>query len=63
MVACAEAMWEWVVEYQTKLKERVGRSRSGSIEGYGHGYGQDDMRAIAEMTRRDFDGLVKRFER
>jgi hypothetical protein len=68
ILACAEAMWEWVLEYQKKEKGRLGggRSRSGSVDGFGgvmvRPSTDRDLRVIAGMTRRDFDGLLAKFE-
>lgn len=70
ILACAEALWEWVLDFQAgKLKQKeVGRSRSGSIDGSSstlqprNGHATDPVKeAIAELSRSDFDALLINF--
>jgi hypothetical protein len=56
VMACAEAMWEWVVEYQKKYKDERARAAAGAV------MGDVDLRAIARMSRSDFDGILGKFE-
>ncbi|EGN98297.1 hypothetical protein SERLA73DRAFT_169293 [Serpula lacrymans var. lacrymans S7.3] len=71
ILACAEAMWEWIVDYQEHL--RSGSVTSQRAQGLGatggdgvsktDTGGQDPIKAaIAGMTRSDFDDLLIQFE-
>ena len=71
ILACSEAMWEWVVEFrETKLKEKQNvRSRSGSVNGLNGSASvprnkqpPDPVQdAIEDLTRADFDDLLSQF--
>jgi len=71
ILACAEAMWEWVLEFQAENRKRKedSRLRSGSVDrspstlrALQAGQPEDPiMTAIAELTRADFDGLLTQF--
>ena len=71
ILACSEAMWEWVVEFrETKLKEKQNvRSRSGSVNGLNGSASvprnkqpPDPVQDVIEgLTRADFDGLLNQF--
>jgi hypothetical protein len=68
ILACAEAMWEWVLEFQVEqAKEKEnGRLRSGSVGGSlqpskGGQPMDPPMVVIAELTRPEFDGLLTQF--
>jgi hypothetical protein len=65
VLACAETMWEWVMDYQKRTRAKfsaVGRSRSLQQQQPPH-TGLDPVRArISRLTRRDFDELLRRFE-
>lgn len=71
ILACSEAMWEWVVEFQeTRFKQKQNvRSRSGSVNGLNgsapvprNNQVPDLVRdAIEDLTRADFDGLLTQF--
>lgn len=77
VLACAEAMWEWVLEFQAqrrkalsrKLKETDGRPRAGSVDASTSTLHVSENRqqldpvksAIAELSRADFDGLLSQF--
>ena len=50
LVACREAMWEWVLGWQEKERERGGG---------GGGWIEEELRG---MSRAEFEGLVSRFE-
>ncbi|KAI5989071.1 hypothetical protein EDD15DRAFT_2171973, partial [Pisolithus albus] len=49
ILGCAEAMWDWVVDYQTKTKEGKREPRGAYI-------------AISELSRTEFDELLAKFE-
>lgn len=69
ILACAEAMWEWVLESQAgePNEKENNRLRSGSVGGSSSstlqcGQPADPTRiAIAELTRAEFDGLLTQF--
>lgn len=63
-LACAEAMWEWVVaEQQRHAAERAsGRGRARSVGEDADEETDVQMKAIREMTRADFDACLSRFE-
>jgi hypothetical protein len=50
IVACAEAMWEWVSEFQMR-GPRKGKEKEDGV-----------YAVILELTRARFDELVLRFE-
>jgi hypothetical protein len=61
ILACAEAMWEWVLEFQAQRAKRKGsgRLRSGSVDSSSGSQQADSTKiAIAELTRAEFDGLL-----
>ncbi|KAI6106342.1 hypothetical protein EDD16DRAFT_1490928, partial [Pisolithus croceorrhizus] len=49
ILGCTEAMWDWVVDYQTKTKEGEREPRGVYI-------------AISELSRAEFDELLAKFE-
>ncbi|KIO02665.1 hypothetical protein M404DRAFT_638821 [Pisolithus tinctorius Marx 270] len=49
ILGCAEAMWDWVVEYQTKTEE--GEREPGGV-----------YAIISELSRAEFDELLAKFE-
>lgn len=49
ILGCAEAMWDWVVDYQTKTKEGEREPRGVYI-------------AISSLSRAEFDELLAKFE-
>ncbi|KAF5385672.1 hypothetical protein D9757_005548 [Collybiopsis confluens] len=77
ILACSETMWEWVVEHQERLKKQkrtqetktAGRPRSRSIDPNHTPRRHKErersvdqtMAVIAELTREDFDDLLRRF--
>jgi len=68
ILSCAEAMWEWVLEFQaakSKTKEKSqlrGGSADGSSSTLEGGQPVDPIKAtIAELTRAEFDGLLTQF--
>ena len=70
VLGCAEAMWEWVLEYQAgQVKGENGRLRSASVgsssvtlqTSQGDQPAESTRIAIAEMTRAEFDGLLTQF--
>ena len=63
-LACAEAMWEWVVaEQQRHAAERAsGRGRSRSMGDDEEVDEDTQLKAIRELTRADFDACLSRFE-
>lgn len=63
-LACAEAMWEWVLAEQVRYAESQKRRRyHGSSYVLGHEEEEDlQIMAIREMSRADFDSCLSRFE-
>ncbi|KAF7422414.1 hypothetical protein PC9H_010570 [Pleurotus ostreatus] len=53
VLACAEAMWEWVLEYQSQDKKP--QLLSGSPKSV-------DVAALTDLAREDFDYLLSRFD-
>lgn len=71
ILACSESMWEWVMDHQKQKIEQdaskgIQRARSGSVETAlhqrRHALEPPSLGgAITELTREDFDGLLRRF--
>ncbi|VDC04420.1 unnamed protein product, partial [Peniophora sp. CBMAI 1063] len=55
LVACREAMWEWLVRWQEKEREKS----AGGGAGGGGGWIEEELRG---MSRAEFEGLIARFE-
>ncbi|KAF4577322.1 hypothetical protein EYR40_009319 [Pleurotus pulmonarius] len=53
VLACAEAMWEWVLEYQSQEKKPQLLSDSPKSV---------DVSALSDLAREDFDYLLSRFD-
>lgn len=64
VVACAEAMWEWVLEEQERWREKQEqRARQYQNEFIHEDHrGDEEMRIIRRMTRNEFDAVLTRFE-
>ncbi len=64
IVACAEAMWEWVQDEQERWREKQEqRARDHHTEFIREDHrGDEEMRIIRRMTRHEFDGILSRFE-
>ncbi|KAI0036507.1 hypothetical protein K488DRAFT_81951 [Vararia minispora EC-137] len=54
IIACREAMWEWVGRWRETRRGRRGREREREPGPFGP--------ELLEMTRADFDALLRRFE-
>jgi hypothetical protein len=74
ILACAEAMWDWVTEYQERIQMiETGRKRAGSVDG-GESHPSltmaDDSTsldveaksALETMTRAEFDSILTNFD-
>jgi hypothetical protein len=64
-LACAEAMWEWVADYQASQAALERERNRGSVDGRGPGRrSQSPMmwRAIKVLTRAEFDELLTKFD-
>jgi len=71
VLACAEAMWEWVLEFQQQrlTRREIGRARSVSIGGeplklhtsLGGETADPVKNTIAELSRSEFDALLIQF--
>jgi hypothetical protein len=71
ILACAEAMWDWVLEYQAEIKrqKKNGRVRASSmgrmssmVQFSQGGQALDSTKTtISELTRPEFDGLLTQF--
>ncbi|THV00856.1 hypothetical protein K435DRAFT_854375 [Dendrothele bispora CBS 962.96] len=69
VLGCTESMWEWVLEYQKRIhsqKKATSRARSRSIDFVPPSRPQlsSEQRlknAILNLTREEYDDLVKRF--
>ena len=77
VLACAEPMWDWVVDFQEAAVGRAGVGVGGGAASRGNagggGMGAVGRRrsmarrhpgqdALLALTRLEFDGLMKRFE-
>lgn len=60
VLACTEAMWEWVEAYQAELKRRKRLHRARAI--LGSQLKEPIKSAIAELSRADFDGMISQFD-
>lgn len=77
ILACSEAMWEWVVEFQRQRKQKraadekvaARRSRAGSLAGQGdtranvaRNPAEQKLFVIEQLSRSDFDELLFNFK-
>lgn len=60
--ACAEPMWEWVLEYQAKRRAMQRQRSRASLTAFSDigRHGPDDE--VAMLAREDFDELLTRFD-
>ena len=65
LVACREAMWEWVEDEQERWREKqeqLARLPFYSERAHEDRNSDEEMRVIRRMTRHEFDSILSRFE-
>ncbi|KAJ7600716.1 hypothetical protein C8J56DRAFT_15829 [Mycena floridula] len=69
ILACAESMWEWILQHQKHVKavQSARRARAGSVDAYNMSRDSSSespslKSTVDTLTREDFDALLSNFE-
>jgi hypothetical protein len=63
VLACAEAMWAWIVDLQTREKRRREHHGTWSVDADANSDVDGDAKtSLVEMTHPDLDALLMRYD-